>query len=352
MTNSKIWTLKNEVSLKTYNTFGISAKAKNLVIAETIDQLIEAYQCSQKHDEPIIMLGEGSNVLFTEDFAGTVVINRLKGIQITEDEDAWHLHVGGGENWHELVEKTLCKNMPGLENLALIPGCVGSAPVQNIGAYGVELKQVCDYIDLLNLRDGTIKRMQNDECQFGDRESVFKHAFSTGYSIVSVGFCLKKKWQPVLHYGELKQLNNGTLTPRQVFDAVCSIRRSKLPDPKINGNAGSFFKGPVVSKGTAEHLLQQYPKMPHYRQSNDGVKIPAGWLIDRCQLKGFRIGDAAVSENHALVIINLGNASGTDIVSVARHVRQKVAETFGIWLEPEVRFIAARGIINAIEMLT
>lgn len=337
------------VCLKKYNTFGIPAKVKNLIIATTIDQIIEAYQCSQKINEPIIVLGEGSNVLFTEDFEGTVVINRLKGIQIQEQDDAWCLHVNGGENWHDLVEHTLRENMPGLENLALIPGCVGSAPVQNIGAYGVELKEVCEYVDLLNLNDGTVKRMSNEECHFGYRESIFKHL--PEHVIVAVGFRLKKNWQPALHYGELRELNRNTVTPRRIFETVCKVRRSKLPDPKITGNAGSFFKGPIVSQNRAEELLRQYPDMPHYQHSNNQMKIPAGWLIDRCQLKGFRIGDAAVSATHALVLVNFGNAAGKDIVSVARHVRQKVAHTFGIYLEPEVRFIAAHGFITAKEAL-
>lgn len=331
------------VCLKEYNTFGISVKAKNLTIATTIDQIIQSYQCSQKIKEPFIVLGEGSNVLFTEDFEGTVVINRLKGIQIQEQDDAWCLHVNGGENWHDLVEHTLRENMPGLENLALIPGCVGSAPIQNIGAYGVELREVCEYVDLLNLNNGTVKRMSNEECHFGYRESIFKHLAE--HVIVAVGFRLKKNWQPVLHYKELRELNSDTVTPHQIFETVCTVRRNKLPDPKITGNAGSFFKNPIVSQNRVEELLRQYPDMPHYQLSNNQMRIPAGWLIDRCLLRDFRIVGAAVSATHALVLVNFGNATGKDIVSVARHVRQRVVDTFKIYLEPEVRFIAAHGFI-------
>lgn len=340
------------VSLEMFNTFGLSVKTSKVVIAETVERMIQAYHDSQLCGKPLIVLGEGSNVLFTEDFAGTIVLNRLKGVRLTENDNFWYLQVSSGENWHNLVEYTLENNMPGLENLALIPGCVGAAPVQNIGAYGIELKDVCEYVDLLNLNDGTMKRIHKEQCKFGYRESIFKHDYKLGYSIVSVGLRLSKNWRPVLNYGDLKKLNAETVTPQQIFDTVCEMRRCKIPDPKIMGNAGSFFKNPVLQRTVAEELLHKYPNMPQYPQSNDGVvKVAAAWLIDFCQLKGVRVGDAAVHENQALVLVNLGNASSKDIITLARYVRNNVADTFNIWLEPEVRFIAMNGEVHSIDAL-
>lgn len=340
------------VSLENFNTFGLSVKASQVIVANTIEHMLKAWEDAQKRGLPLLVIGEGSNVLFTEDFAGTVIINRLKGVRITEDDSAWHVHVGAGENWHNLVEHTLGNSMPGLENLALIPGCVGAAPIQNIGAYGVELKEVCEYVDLLDLNDGTMKRIYNEQCGFGYRESIFKHEYKIGYSIVSVGLRLNKNWQPALKYGELTKLNRNSVTPQQIFETVCRMRRSKLPDPKIMGNAGSFFKNPVLSAAIAKDLLHKHPNMPQYPQLNDDtVKVAAAWLIDFCQLKGFRVGDAVVHENQALVLANLGNASSKDIITLARYVRHKVADAFNIWLEPEVRFIATNGEVRSIDVL-
>lgn len=334
------------VSLKEYNTFGVAAKAVKVIVAATIDQIISAYQESQQCNCEFLVLGEGSNVLFTANFAGIVVINRLKGKQFKENDEAWYLHVSAGENWHHLIEWTLDNGMAGLENLALIPGCVGAAPNQNIGAYGVELNDVCEYVDLLNLNDATVQRLSNGQCEFGHRDSIFKRTYSIGYVIVAVGFVLKKQWQPKLTYGDLAKLNHETITPRHIFDAVCRIRRSKLPDPKVLGNAGSFFKSVIVCKKTADELIERWPNMPRYHHSDDKVRIASGWLIEHCELKGFRIGDAAVHERHALVLVNLGNATSRDIVTLAHHVRRKVADVFGVWLQAEVQFIGYNGYIH------
>lgn len=342
----------NGTWLKNYNTFALPMKATRVIIAESVDDMIKVWQMTERRNEAFLVLGEGSNVLFTEDFLGTVMINRLKGVKIREESDAWYLHVGAGENWHQLVEQTLNSQMPGLENLALIPGCVGAAPIQNIGAYGVEFEERCEYVDVLNISTGTVQRIPKEECKFGYRESVFKNDYKTGYVIVGVGLCLKKHWQPALSYGDLCKYDAKTVTPRQVFEAVCTMRIGKLPDPKINGNAGSFFKNPIVCKATAESLIQKYPKMPQYLQCNGDVKLAAGWLIDKCKLKGFCIGDAAVHKNQALVLVNVGNATSKDIVMLARHVCQTVAKEFNIWLEPEVRFIAAHGEINSMDVLS
>lgn len=338
-------------SLHAFNTFGIQANAKHIVIVESIQALREAWIDAARQQHPVMILGEGSNVLFLDDFDGTVIVNRIKGMAITEQEDAWLLHVGAGENWHQLVSDTLEQGMPGLENLALIPGCVGSAPIQNIGAYGVELKQFCQYVDCIDLNTGHAVRLDAAQCQFGYRESIFKQPGYKHYAIVGVGLRLAKAWQPVLSYGALTQLSPETVTPRQVFDSVCDMRTSKLPDPKINGNAGSFFKNPVIAATQAEALIALFPTMPHYPQPDGQVKLAAGWLIDQCQLKGYQTGGAAVHRQQALVLINHAQATSKDIVALARYVRQQVGNKFNVWLEPEVRFIGNKQEVSALETI-
>ncbi|CAO95191.1 UDP-N-acetylmuramate dehydrogenase [Erwinia tasmaniensis] len=342
---------RQQYSLKPWNTFGIDAYANRITVADSIEVLCRCWQQSVHQKEPVLLLGKGSNVLFLQDFDGQVLINRIKGVSISETTDAWLIHAGAGENWHQLVEITLSKGLAGLENLALIPGCVGSAPIQNIGAYGVELEQVCEYVDIVSLDDGVCQRLSAAECQFGYRDSVFKHRYREGYAIVAVGLKLTKSWRPVLSYGDLINFDPQVVTPQQIFDAVCHMRRSKLPDPDITGNAGSFFKNPLVSAAVAAELQTRYPDIPQYQQAGGEVKLAAGWLIERCSLKGFCLGGAAVHEKQALVLINKGTASGQDIVDLARTVRQRVAERFNVWLEPEVRFIASRGETDAVEAI-
>ncbi|CAI1166120.1 UDP-N-acetylmuramate dehydrogenase [Serratia entomophila] len=338
-------------SLKNHNTFALPVNAAHLIMADRIELMLKVWQQTRKRQEPLLVLGEGSNVLFLEDFAGTVMINQLKGIDIREERDAWHLHVSAGENWHDLVCYTLQAGIPGLENLALIPGLAGSAPIQNIGAYGIELKSVCEYVDLLDFSTGAIDRIPAAECGFGYRESIFKHQFQTGHIIVGLGLRLSKQWRPMLEYGDLTKLDPATVTSGQIFDSVCAMRRSKLPDPRETGNAGSFFKNPLVSAEKSAKLIAQYPAMPHYPQADGQVKLAAGWLIDQCELKGYRIGGAAVHRQQALVLVNVDNAVSEDVVALARHVRNTVASRFDVWLEPEVRFIGASGELNAIEAL-
>lgn len=342
----------DNTSLQSLNTFSIAANAAAITHIYDIAQLIEAWQMAQAKKHPFLLLGEGSNVLFLEDFSGSVVLNRIKGIELTETSEEWLLHVGAGENWHKLVCYALEHNIPGLENLALIPGCVGSAPIQNIGAYGIELQSVCHYVDVLEMQSGKVTRFQSDECQFGYRESVFKHSYKDGYAIVAVGFKLTKHWQPKLTYGDLIRLDPHSVTPRQIFDSVCAMRLSKLPDPAITGNAGSFYKNPTVDAALAEKIRSEYPTMPSYSQSGGQVKLAAGWMVEQTGLKGFSIGGAAVHQNQALVLINKDHASSADVRALAKHVRNKVAAKFGVWLEPEVRFIAANGEVNAVEALS
>lgn len=338
-------------SLKPFNTFNLNAMAANIVIAETAEEMVSVWQKSLADRQPLLLLGEGSNVLFLEDYQGTVLVNRIMGIAVRESDDDWHLHVGAGENWHKLVEYTLEKGLAGLENLAMIPGCVGSSPIQNIGAYGVELKHVCEYVDILDLSSGKVKRLTAQDCQFGYRDSIFKHKYQTGYAIIAVGLALKKAWIPVITYGDLISLNAETVTPQQIFDAVCHMRTSKLPNPKVTGNAGSFFKNPVVSAEQAELLKARFPDAPFYPQRDGQVKLAAGWLIDRCDLKGFTIGGAAVHRQQALVLINQQEATGADIVALAHEVRQRVGTKFNVWLEPEVRFIGALGEKDAVGVI-
>ncbi|WP_294963981.1 UDP-N-acetylmuramate dehydrogenase [uncultured Gilliamella sp.] len=325
------------------NTFALDVFAKDVVTVTSVEQLQEVWRNNQLK-QPMMIIGEGSNTLFTCDFAGTVVVNRIKGITITETQNEWCLRVGAGEIWHEVVSQTISQNIPGLENLALIPGCVGSAPIQNIGAYGVEFQKVADYVELLELASGKIITITDGH--YGYRESIFKQQYSQGYAVIYVSIKLPKQWQPVLTYGELKNFDPQMVTAQMVFDKVCEIRRSKLPDPKVLGNGGSFFKNPVVDKKIAEQLLEKYPTMPIYPQANNQVKLAAGWLIDQCGLKGYQIGGAAVHQQQALVLVNKHNATAQDVVALARYIRNTVLQQFSVNLSPEIRFIGSTGEIN------
>lgn len=344
--------MMDSVSLKPLNTFAIDAQAQRIVTAHTEAELLTLWQQASARKLPVLVLGGGSNVLFLENYAGTALLNRIKGISVSEDADAWHVHAGAGEVWHDLVNACLDLSMPGLENLALIPGCVGSAPIQNIGAYGVELQQLCEYVDVIQLETSEKWRLSAAECQFGYRESIFKHYLCEHYAIVAVGLRLTKAWQPVLNYGDLTYLDAQHVTPRQIYDTVCTARRRKLPDPALTGSAGSFFKNPVISALEAEYLLSRYPDAPYYPQPEGKVKLAAGWLIDRCGLKGYQLGGAAVYDKQVLVLINTGKASGSNVAALARYVRRQVADRFAVWLEPEVRFISAKGEVNALGIIS
>ncbi len=335
-------------SLKPFNSLGLEISADRIILAETAEELLDAWQQSQAAGKPFLLLGGGSNVLFLDDFKGIVAVNRIKGMTVAEGKEGYDLHVGAGENWHDLVKFSLQKKIPGLENLALIPGVAGSAPIQNIGAYGVEFKDVCQYVDVLNLETGEKCRLTSDECLFGYRDSIFKHQYREGYAVIAVGLHLSKQWQPVLTYGDLIRLDADKTTPEEVFDAVCTMRKSKLPDPAVQGNVGSFFKNPLITAVQGHRLLEKYPSLPHYPQPDGSIKLAAGWLIDQCQLKGYELGGAAVHRMQALVLINNNKALPQDIVRLAAYVRQSVADKFDVWLEPEVRFIGASGECDAV----
>ncbi|OXY80452.1 UDP-N-acetylmuramate dehydrogenase [Oceanimonas doudoroffii] len=333
-------------SLLSYNTFGLPQLADEVVILQHRSQLAEL----ARHAGPRLVVGEGSNLLLTTPFKGQVVVNRLSGIEITETDDAWRLKVEGGENWHRLVCYCLERGMPGLENLALIPGTAGAAPIQNIGAYGVELSRFCEQVESLDWDSGETRVWSAAECAFGYRDSVFKHR-ARNHLILSITLRLPKAWRPVLGYGPLAALGDG-VTAQQVFEQVCATRRAKLPDPAEIGNAGSFFKNPKVSQAQAEALQLAWPELPVYPAEGGLVKLAAGWLIDKAGLKGASVGGAAVHQQQALVLVNRGGASAEDVLRLAALVRERVAQQFGVMLEPEVRMIGPEGETHLDEALS
>ena len=337
--------------LAPYHTFGIDAVATQIVEAETIDDFINIWHDAKFNNMPKLVVGQGSNLLFCEDYQGVIILNRIKGITLTETDDYYYLHVGGGEDWHQLVSWCVKHNIGGLENLALIPGCVGSSPIQNIGAYGIELKDVCQYVDVLDVNTNDVRRYESTDCEFGYRDSIFKHQLKDGHIIIAVGLCLPKQWQPQIAYAPLNQFDATTVTIQQVFDTVCAVRKAKLPDPKEIGNAGSFFKNPIISKVLRDKLLVDHPAMPSYGVDDQQVKLAAGWLIDQCGLKGYQIGGAKVHPLQALVLTNVGTATAQDVVNLAQYIVDRVVEKFGVALEHEVRFMAASAETHLSEIL-
>ncbi|UJF19193.1 UDP-N-acetylmuramate dehydrogenase [Vibrio sp. SS-MA-C1-2] len=330
----------SDTDLAPHHTFGISAQAAAIVEAESMADLLAIWHADDYKNQIKLYIGQGSNLLFTQDYRGVVILNRLKGINVSEDTDNWYLEVQAGEDWHQFVTWCVEHGYNGLENLALIPGCVGSSPIQNIGAYGVEIKDVCHYVDLLDLDSQQVTRLSNEDCQFGYRESRFKQDKQGNKVIVQVGFKLAKQWQPTLNYAGLNHFDNQVVTAKEVFNAVCQVRQSKLPDPKQIGNAGSFFKNPVITQAQSDTLLIHYPTMPHHFVTG-GVKVAAGWLIDQAGLKGKQIGGAQVHPKQALVLTNTGTATAQDIIDLASFVVEQVKTKFSIELEHEVRFMAA-----------
>lgn len=336
--------------LSAYHTFSISQTCAYLVEVHSIQDLISVYHNSEWQGLPKLMLGKGSNMLFTQPYQGVVIVNRLQGKQVSESDSHWHIHIDAGEDWPSLVEWSVEHGYSGLENLALIPGCAGSAPIQNIGAYGIELKDVCEYVDVLCLDTFETKRLTAQECQFGYRDSVFKHDLYQKAIVVAIGLKLAKAWQPRIEYGPLQAFDNQMVTAKEIFERVCQVRREKLPDPAITGNAGSFFKNPVISQSQHAALKEQYPNLVAYPAEN-GAKIAAGWLIDQCGLKGTTVNGAQVHPNQALVLVNRDNASANDVVELAAMVRTQVQEKYGIELEHEVRFIGESKETNLSEIL-
>ena len=287
-------------------------------------------------------MGSGSNILFTSDFKGIILCPEIGGIKIEEqDQENVLISAGAGVNWDNLVEWTVNKGFGGLENLSLIPGLVGATPVQNIGAYGVEVKDTIEKVRAVSIEDGAIAEFNNNDCRFEYRNSIFKGKIKGKYLVTRVYYRLTSNPLLKLDYGslndEIKKL--GDVTLKNVRQAVINIRRSKLPDPKIIGNAGSFFKNPVVSSSAAENLKKMYPQMPAYKDQSGGIKLAAGWLIDQCGWKGKRIGDAGVHDKQALVLVNLGKANGKEIYNLSEEIKKSVWEKFSIELEREVEVV-------------
>ena len=333
--------IQTNFSLKNYNTFGISAAAKSFISVTSEDELITVLQQQQN----IFILGGGSNMLLTKDIEKTVVHLNLKGIAITKETDdfVW-VTAQAGENWHEFVLWCLERNFGGLENLSLIPGNVGTTPIQNIGAYGVEIKDTMVSCEAIAIKTQEKRVFTNAECAFEYRESIFKKELKDQYIITAVTFQLtKKNHQLKTSYGaieaELQQKNISNPTIQDVSLAVIAIRQSKLPDPKELGNSGSFFKNPIIPRITYEKALQNYPEMPHYKISKELVKVPAGWLIEQAGFKGKRFGDAGIHKNQALVLVNYGNATGAEIEAVSKDIQNTILEKFGIAIEAEVNII-------------
>ncbi|HUH25560.1 MAG TPA: UDP-N-acetylmuramate dehydrogenase [Flavobacterium sp.] len=331
-------------SLKPYNTFGIDVKATQFVDISSIEQLKNSIL--ENHQQlPLFVLSGGSNMLLTKDVNALVLHINTKGIEVVKEDDAFvWIKAQAGEIWHEFVLHTIAQNLGGLENLSLIPGKVGSSPIQNIGAYGVEIKDTFDQLEAFNLTTLETETFTNSDCKFGYRESVFKNELKGKYIITSVTFKLKKV-PHVLHtsYGAIQQeleiMNIENPTIKDVSNAVIAIRQSKLPDPKEIGNSGSFFKNPIISKDVYQQVIEINPEIPHYPVNENEVKVPAGWLIEQAGLKGFRKGDAGVHTKQALVLVNYGNATGQELIDMAHFVQQTVFEKFGIHINPEVNII-------------
>ncbi|MEL6134829.1 MAG: UDP-N-acetylmuramate dehydrogenase [Bacteroidota bacterium] len=337
-------TLQSHVSLRPYNTFGIDVSTKYWIQINSVTEAEEFIIDNINNPLPTFILGGGSNILFTKDFEGVVIYNQIKGKEvIRETEDEVWLKVGAGENWHELVCYCLSQDWGGIENLSLIPGSVGAAPIQNIGAYGVEIKEVFDHLEAINLHTGHPKTFDRASCAFGYRDSIFKRRAKGLYMITQVVFRLSKR-NHTLHttYGAITQrLEELALPPsiQHISQAVIDIRQRKLPDPKVIGNAGSFFKNPVISAEAFADIQSQYPEAPHYPQPNRTVKVPAGWLIQQCGWKGLSRGSYGVHDRQALVLVNKGGASGQEIFDLSEEILQDVKRTFQIELSREVNIL-------------
>lgn len=330
-------------SLKNYNTFGIEAKAKEFVSVHSSEELIEILQ--QKPTSKKFILGGGSNMLLTQDIDALVIHLDLKGKKIIDENDdfVW-VESQAGENWHEFVLWTIDQNFGGLENLSLIPGNVGTTPIQNIGAYGVEIKDTFVLCEAIHIETQDLLVFTNEKCKFGYRESIFKNEIKDEFVITSVVFKLTKRNHKLnTSYGaieaelEKQHIKNPSL--KDVSNAVIAIRQSKLPNPKELGNSGSFFKNPVILKSDFEKIQQKFPDIPHYVVSETEVKVPAGWLIEQAGFKGKRFGDTGIHKHQALVLVNYGKATGQEILAVSKNIQKTILDTYGIAIEAEVNII-------------
>ena len=332
--------IESGVSLREFNTFGLPAQAQRLVRVRSEADVRAIVDHPELGRAPKFILGGGSNIVFTRDVEALVVKVEVRGMRLVEArDDAFVVEAGAGESWHDLVAWTLANGWPGLENLALIPGTVGAAPVQNIGAYGVELGERFESLTAVDLMTGRGVTLDRELCRFGYRDSVFKRALAGKSVITRVRLALPRPWRAVLGYLELErkcaETGIGDPDASTIFDWVCAIRRAKLPDPALVGNAGSFFKNPVVTAVQCRDIIGRDPSVVHYPLPDGNVKLAAGWLIDACGWKGKTVGHAGVYEKQALVLVNRGGAIGAEVVTLARAIQESVYGRFGIRLEPE-----------------
>ncbi|NVO19369.1 MAG: UDP-N-acetylmuramate dehydrogenase [Bacteroidetes bacterium] len=337
-------TIKYNQPLTSYNTFRMDVIASSFCTVRTLDEVQELIVSDKLAGKQLLILGGGSNLLFCKDFDGMVIHVQNSGIRVLrEDEDEVFVRVAAGENWHEFVLWCLEKGYGGIENLSLIPGTVGSSPIQNIGAYGVEVKDVFDSAELIDLKSAILYPIDREACRFGYRDSIFKQELKGKVMVWSVTFKLLKNPLIQLEYGAIREELNrmGRLNPgiKDVSDAVCNIRRSKLPDPNETGNAGSFFKNPTISAERSLLLKTAFPGLVSYQLPDGNVKLAAGWLIEQCRWKGIRRGDAGVHPKQALCIVNYGNATGSEILELAEDIQQSVLEQFDVLLDMEVNVI-------------
>jgi len=337
--------IQENISLKSFNTFGLDTVARYFASFTTTDELATLISSKIAQNNELLVLGGGSNILLTNDFDGLVLKNDISEKTIVkETEDHVWIRVGGGENWHQFVLHALENNWGGIENLSLIPGTVGAAPMQNIGAYGVEIKNVFDHLEAMKIDDQTVEIFDNESCQFGYRESIFKTSHKHQYIITHVVFKLTKtQHQFNTSYGDIQKIlsdkNIDSPTIKDISEAVTKIRQSKLPDPAEIGNAGSFFKNPSIDKIDFEGLRAEFPTIPGYDQPNNMVKVPAGWLIEQCGWKGYEKNSIGVHKKQALVLVNYGAGSGSDLKKLSEKVKKSVADKFGIELTTEVNII-------------
>lgn len=335
--------IERNVSLRPYNTFGIDVNAAGLATFHNVEQLIQLLD--ENPFDKFMILGGGSNVLYTSDYDGLVLINKIKGISIVDSDNEYTLvKAGAGEVWHEFVLRCIDQNLGGIENLSLIPGSVGASPMQNIGAYGVEIKDVFVELEALNIATKKIEVFKHEDCQFGYRESVFKRALKGQYVIINVTYRLtnrnhklKTRYGAIQEELEARKINSPTI--KEISDVVIAIRQSKLPDPKEIGNAGSFFKNPVVEHAVLQQILKKYPDAPNYPAANGKVKLAAGWLIDKAGWKGKTFNQFGVHKNQALVLVNYNLAQGSDIYKLSENILQDIYQKFGVSLEREVNII-------------
>ena len=334
--------IKENFSLKKYNTFGFDVTCSYFSTFETIEKLRELLIIQKNRKIPLLILGGGSNVLFTSDFNGLIIQPAIKGVKIlSESKDFVDLQVGAGENWDEFVAYCVQNNWGGIENLSLIPGFVGTCPIQNIGAYGVEVKDVIQKVETIEISSLQEQDFSNSQCKFGYRNSIFKNELKGKHIITYVYFRLKKNADFIINYGNLKDelQKYNSINLKSIRQAVIDIRNSKLPKPEEIGNAGSFFKNPEIGYELFDELKKKYPGIPSYPQGEKSVKVPAGWLIEQAGWKGKNIGNAGVHSKQALVLVNLGEANGEEVLHLATEIRNSIEKQFGIRLEMEVNVV-------------